>query len=203
MRKLVVACAVIVLLTIVFVGAIQIYQQWGKSATRLTDENPAVLVNAELVSIVAGRDNTIFSESGKSAGAASTLFSGQNNSGSPRRALLWFNVAGSIPAGSTVHSAALILHLSRAAQTETMAREFAGHRLLSDWGGGTSGRGGPGHGRAVCLMHVGPDRADAEGVQILPLPTCGRRPTFPSVSRTPRCVVQRIRAPDSIQLERP
>ena len=149
MKARIVACAGIVLLAIVVVGATWIYQPWGESAAKRTEDEPKVGVSTKLVSIVARRDNSIFSESNNSGGAASTLFSGRNNRGSPRRALLRYDVAGAIPAGSRVHRAALILHSSGAAQSETMAREFSLHRVLSDWGEGSSGKGGPGGGRGA------------------------------------------------------
>jgi hypothetical protein len=101
---------------------------------------------AESVTIVAGRDNTIFSDSTNSGGLATTLFAGRNNAGSFRRGLVWFDVAGHVPAGSTITTASLSLHLDETSSSETQARTVELRRVSADWGEGTSGGGGRGGG---------------------------------------------------------
>ncbi|MCA9184480.1 MAG: DNRLRE domain-containing protein [Pirellulaceae bacterium] len=102
---------------------------------------------AESITMTAMADNTMFSESSNSGGLASTLFAGRNNAAGIRRALLQFDVAGSLPISARISAVQLTLHVDGAAQTETESREFALHRLTSGWGEGTSGGGGPGGGR--------------------------------------------------------
>jgi hypothetical protein len=105
------------------------------------------LAAAASLSIPAARDNTMFSESDHSGGQATTLLAGQNNQAGVRRGLIYFDVAAQIPQASTVTGVTLTLHLDGAAQTETEPRNVALHRLLADWGEGTSGGGGPGGGQ--------------------------------------------------------
>lgn len=95
--------------------------------------------------IFADRDNTLYESAtgALSNGAGSFIFAGTTLAGEPRRALLHFDVAGTVPAMSTILSARLEL---------TMTRSLAGtvdvsvHPALADWGEGTSvapmGQGG-------------------------------------------------------------
>src|SRR5258708_765354 len=63
---------------------------------------------ADQITLTPLRDNTIFSESNSlSNGAGGGLFAGNTNNGATRRALLAFDVAGSVPAGSTITGAQL------------------------------------------------------------------------------------------------
>jgi hypothetical protein len=100
-----------------------------------------------LVTLSADADNTIFSESLNSGGLATTIFAGRNNAAGVRRALVRFDVAGSVPAGAMITGVTLSLNLDGAAQTENQSRDVGLHRLLADWGEGTSGGGGPGGGQ--------------------------------------------------------
>jgi Ca2+-binding RTX toxin-like protein len=85
------------------------------------------------------QDNTLFEDAqgDVSNGAGSFLFAGRTAQGSNnlRRTLLEFDIAGSIPAGSTINTVTLTLHMSR---TITGASDVAVHRVLADWGEGTS-----------------------------------------------------------------
>jgi len=95
---------------------------------------------AETISLVAARDNTLYqSTSGAlSNGAGQHLFVGrtaQANSLSRRRALLKFDVAGEIAAGSVIQSATLTLHMSRTATASVLIDV---HRAFADWGEGAS-----------------------------------------------------------------
>ncbi len=82
-----------------------------------------------------------------SNGAGIHFFAGRTDRGYMRRGVLAFNVAGSIPAGSTITSVSLTLNASRVA-TNT-ARTVELHKLVADWGEGTSdasqneGKGAP------------------------------------------------------------
>jgi spore coat protein A len=91
---------------------------------------------ASTVTLEPSRDNTMYSESGAlSNGAGQYLFTGETNDGNVRRALLAFNVASAVPAGSTITAVTLTLYLSR---TRTQSENVALHRVLADWGEGTS-----------------------------------------------------------------
>lgn len=89
-----------------------------------------------VVTIPASRDASLYSESGALAnGSGEFLFTGRNSMGNTRRALLFFDVAGSLPAGAQVTKAELVLHLSQqtsAAETTTVSS------LAADWGEGAS-----------------------------------------------------------------
>lgn len=92
-----------------------------------------------LASITIGpsKDNTLYENSAGSLsnGAGQRIFVGNNNGGLARRAVIAFDIAGTIPAGATIERVTLNLNLSK-----TRARDEGVqiHRLLSDWGEGTS-----------------------------------------------------------------
>lgn len=109
----------------------------------------AVLLRGEQAVIEADRDNTIFSESTNSAGAASTFIAGRTNGGALRRSFLHFDVAGTVPADAAVTSASLVLHLDGVSQSETDPRDMSLHRVTTEWGEGFSGAGGPGGGQGA------------------------------------------------------
>ena len=95
----------------------------------------------EMVELQAVKDNTLY-ESGTgslSNGLGSYFFAGRTNGGDIRRGLLVFDIAGNIPAGSTIMDVFLTLHMSRTvAPNQTVNL----HRVLADWGEGTSNAGG-------------------------------------------------------------
>src|SRR5262249_37685622 len=103
----------------------------------------AATAAADSVVIGASKDNTLYTDgTGRTSnGAGQYFFAGQ--SGSVRRAVLAFDIAASIPAGSTIQSVQLTLHCSRA----PVGAPPVGctlNRLLADWGEGTSDAGDPG-----------------------------------------------------------
>lgn len=93
--------------------------------------------HADLVSIVADRDATLYQDAtGSTAnGAGRWFFSGITAMESIRRGLLHFEIAGSLPAGATI---------SRASVRLTMDRGISGaafltlHRVQQGWGEGPS-----------------------------------------------------------------
>jgi len=92
--------------------------------------------SADTVTLQASKDNTLFqSDTGAlSNGAGIYIFAGMTDAFEARRAVLAFDLS-SIPAGSTVTGVTLRLNMSRTrAGNETVAL----HRLLADWGEGTS-----------------------------------------------------------------
>jgi hypothetical protein len=94
-------------------------------------------LRADVITLGASRDNTLyFDPAGTiSNGAGGHIFAGMTAADTQRRALLAFDVAGAIPAGSKIDSASLTLHMSK---TITSGIEVTLHRLLADWGEGAS-----------------------------------------------------------------
>lgn len=101
-------------------------------------------VRGKTVEIVAGRDNAIFEENDNSGGAAITFAAGATNNGRARRGMLWFDVATHVEPGSLITGATLVLRMD--GTSDTQPRDIRVHRLLADWGEGTSGGGGMGGG---------------------------------------------------------
>jgi hypothetical protein len=93
---------------------------------------------AGVVTIPADRDNTLFEDASGSLsnGAGPVLFAGNNGQGVTHRALLRFDIAGSLPPGAMVGGVELTLSVSNA--PNTTPRTFTLHRVLRDWGEGTS-----------------------------------------------------------------
>jgi hypothetical protein len=92
----------------------------------------------EIVSIIPSLDNSIFSESSNS-NALGDLFAGRNSQASLqiRRALLQFDIAGSVPAGATINSVSLgLFQLGRGGGSTV--ESFQLQPLLASWGEGTS-----------------------------------------------------------------
>jgi hypothetical protein len=102
--------------------------------------------SGEAVTLLPEKDNSIFSEAVESNGQGIYLFVGRTNEPSLRRALLQFDVAGSIPAGATIDDAFLTLNMNK---TIAGGQTVNLHRLLRGWGEGTSnaigqeGKGAP------------------------------------------------------------
>ncbi len=102
---------------------------------------------AALVLIGPDADNTLFADpnGALSNGLGENIFVGRTGQGGVRRGVLSFDVAAGVPAGATINSATLTLHLSQASNSSSTAMSL--NRLLADWGEGTSvslgGGGGP------------------------------------------------------------
>lgn len=99
----------------------------------------------EKVTLPAKKDNRINDYKSptdpNSNGSGDYIHVGTNSSGGKRRGLIMFDVAGSgIPVGSSITIAKLRLHISRS-DTDPNIVEL--HRLLNDWGEGTSHAPGP------------------------------------------------------------
>ncbi|MBY0313363.1 MAG: DNRLRE domain-containing protein [Phycisphaerales bacterium] len=94
-------------------------------------------VHAGVVTIVPGRDNSLFEDAAGSLsnGAGQYLFAGRTLQGLARRTLLRFDVSGQVPAGSTITSASLTLHVSRGVSSIV---PMSVHRVSADWGEGAS-----------------------------------------------------------------
>src|SRR2546429_9993663 len=99
----------------------------------------ASLASALTVSIIPSKDNTLYeydpAEGDHSNGAGFHFFAGENAMGEIRRGVLAFDIAGTIPPGSTITAVSLSMNMS---MTPTGAVTVELHKLLADWGEGTS-----------------------------------------------------------------
>jgi hypothetical protein len=102
-------------------------------------------VAADTTMVTASRDATIYNDVDfKANGAGVYLFAGQNALETTRRGLVYFDIAGNVPAGSTITSVAVMMNLT---QTIAGTKEIGLHRILADWGTGLSDPpGGEGNG---------------------------------------------------------
>lgn len=106
------------------------------------------IAGATVITLAPSRDITLYeSSSGTiSNGSGTAMFTGRNSqtSDSIRRAVIAFDIAGQIPAGSTVNSVTLTLSNSAANAGDAVVEL---RRLIEDWGEGTSAAtGGQGSG---------------------------------------------------------
>jgi hypothetical protein len=85
------------------------------------------------------RDNTLYQEYIENSNGAGYLFAGRAGGGGIRRALLHFDVAGSIPVGARIDEVRLDLSVSRA--ESALAAPAQLRRLLADWGEAGSNAG--------------------------------------------------------------
>ncbi|HEX7880929.1 MAG TPA: DNRLRE domain-containing protein, partial [Candidatus Eisenbacteria bacterium] len=98
--------------------------------------------HGESVVLAPVADNTLIQEGAndRSNGAGEYLFVGKTDTGNIRRLLVRFDVAGSIPPGSTITGATLTFFCSRAKVNTADAFEL--HRALVSWGEATANSGG-------------------------------------------------------------
>ncbi len=95
--------------------------------------------SAAMISIFPSKDNTLYeydpAEGDHSNGAGFHFFAGENGMGELRRGVLAFDIAGSVPPGSTITAVSLSMNMS---MTPAGALTVELHKLLADWGEGTS-----------------------------------------------------------------
>jgi len=100
------------------------------------------LASATSININPSKDNTLYQfvslDGDRSNGVGVHFFAGETAEAELRRGVLAFDIAGSIPAGSTIISVSLSMNMSRAASSTARTVEL--HKLLADWGEGTSVR---------------------------------------------------------------
>jgi hypothetical protein len=94
---------------------------------------------ADVLSVGASKDNTLYEDpnGAVSNGAGDRFFAGRTDAtggGTIRRGVIAFNL-GAIPPGSVINSVTLTLYMSR---TQAPTNAVTLHRLLADWGEGTS-----------------------------------------------------------------
>jgi hypothetical protein len=98
----------------------------------------------ESITLTSQRDASLYESSGtRSNGAGGVIFTGTNSSSSPRRGLIWFDVASAIPAGATIDSVQLRLTVAGVAGggLDPFAYATDIYRVSSNWGEGTQGAG--------------------------------------------------------------
>ncbi len=100
----------------------------------LVSMSPAL---AGVVEIGALKDNTLYEDlnGDVSNGAGVYFFAGNTAFGQIRRAVIAFDVAAAVPEGATIDAVSLRLHMS---MTIVGPREVLLHRIVADWGEGTS-----------------------------------------------------------------
>src|SRR5438067_3442148 len=98
------------------------------------------LAVADIVNINPSKDNTLYeyvlADGDKSNALGDHFFTGETAMSELRRGVLAFDVAGNVPAGSTITGVTLSMHVSRV--PNNTARTVELHRLLADWGERTS-----------------------------------------------------------------
>ena len=98
------------------------------------------LATAQLANLNPIKDNTLYQyvpEDGDLSNALGThFFAGETGMGELRRGVLAFDIAGNIPAGSTILTVSLSLNVSRTGLNDARIIEL--RRMLADWGEGTS-----------------------------------------------------------------
>src|SRR5213080_1158581 len=96
--------------------------------------------SAAMISISPSKDNTLYeynpSEGDLSNALGNHFFTGTTVFGEIRRGVLAFDIAGNIPTGSTITAASLSMNMSRTIDGTARTTEL--HKLLADWGEGTS-----------------------------------------------------------------
>jgi hypothetical protein len=108
-------------------------------ATALVGIFPSSVV-AQLANINPIKDNTLYqydpAEGDVSNALGNHFFAGKTGMGELRRGVLAFDIAGTIPPGSTILGVTLSMNMSRTPLSIAYTIEL--HKLLADWGEGTS-----------------------------------------------------------------
>jgi hypothetical protein len=95
---------------------------------------------ADIININPVKDNTLYqydpAEGDQSNALGNHFFAGETAMGELRRGVLAFDIAGNIPAGSTILGVTLSLNMSRTGLDTARTVEL--HKMLADWGEGTS-----------------------------------------------------------------
>lgn len=97
-------------------------------------------VSAAIINIFPSKDNTLYefdpAEGDVSNALGIHFFTGVTVMAEIRRGVLAFDIAGSIPPGSTITGVSLSMNVSRVFNDTARTTEL--HKLLADWGEGTS-----------------------------------------------------------------
>ena len=100
----------------------------------------ATSVSANMINITPSQDNTLYEfdplEGDFSNALGFHFFAGETEMSELRRGVVAFDIAGHIPPGSTITAVTLSLNMSMT--IDPTARTVELHKLLADWGEGTS-----------------------------------------------------------------
>jgi len=100
----------------------------------------ATSARAAIINITPSKDNTLYEFDSKegdfSNGVGFHFFAGKTVMSELRRAVLAFDITGSIPPGSIITSVTLTMNMSKTLGNTARIVEL--HKLLADWGEGTS-----------------------------------------------------------------
>ncbi len=104
------------------------------------------------------KDNSIYSEAlnQSNSNGLGSLFSGVNGFGAPSRALIHFDIAGTLPVGAVVTDVTLSLDLHRRG-TSSVGEDYSLHVVTLDWGEGTSVAGTVAGGGGAGAAAIAPD----------------------------------------------
>src|SRR5438445_3001645 len=98
------------------------------------------LASAATIDINPVKDNTLYeyvpADGDRSNALGNHFFAGETAVGEIRRGVLAFDIAGNIPAGSTITGVSLSMNMSKTPLDTARTVEL--HVLLADWGEGTS-----------------------------------------------------------------
>ena len=98
------------------------------------------LASAGTVNINPSKDNTLYEydpvDGDRSNALGFHFFAGETGMNELRRGVLAFDIAGNIPPGATITAVSLSLNMSRTPTNTAYVMEL--HKLLADWGEGTS-----------------------------------------------------------------
>ena len=98
------------------------------------------LASAGTININPSKDNTLYEydplDGDKSNALGFHFFAGETGMNELRRGVLAFDIAGNVPSGSTITAVSLSVNMSRTPTNTAYVVEL--HRLLADWGEGTS-----------------------------------------------------------------
>ena len=96
--------------------------------------------SAAIINITPSKDNTLYeyvpADGDLSNALGFHLFAGKTAMGELRRGVLAFDIAGSVPAGSTITGVTLSMNMS--STPTSVAYPVDIHQLLADWGAGPS-----------------------------------------------------------------
>jgi hypothetical protein len=122
----------------------------------------AVPSTADVVVLTSAKDNTLIevTAGGQKSNALGDIFAGRTgvfSGGTRRRGLIRFDIAGNVPAGSTITGVALTLSII-GAPIGNPPQTCSLHRALADWGEGTSffpgGQGAPATAGDATWLHT-------------------------------------------------
>jgi hypothetical protein len=96
--------------------------------------------SAGIINITPSKDNTLYQydplDGDRSNALGFHFFAGETGMNELRRGVLAFDIAGNVPSGSTITAVSLSVNMSRTPTNTAYVMEL--HRLLADWGEGTS-----------------------------------------------------------------